>query len=83
MVGFDRGAKAAADAGRSCRGIATTSSSDEPGEVTEIRGPGYMDVVDAMRCDAMVSGGFYLFPSGVGPAGRRWWREQGDVLFVL
>jgi len=40
MVGFDRGAKAAADAGRSCRGIATTGSSDEPGEVTEIGGLG-------------------------------------------
>lgn len=61
IVGADRGAKAAADAGSSCRGIATTSSS------SALEGK---DFVDAMRCDAMewVLAGIIFFRAVLGPS---------------
>lgn len=76
IVGFDRGAKAAADAGSSCKGIAASSR----GSAQDCVFAWYGLLVDAMRCDGTDSGGYYLFPSGIGPVGQRW--EPRDVLAV-
>jgi len=72
MVGFDRGAKAAADAGSSCRGIAASSKTSAQDCVFAWYGL----LEDAMRCDGTDAGGYYLFRSGIGPVGQRWeWRD--------
>jgi hypothetical protein len=68
IVGFDRGAKAAADAGSSCKGIAVSSSDTALGCVYVVWTGGRCD---AMRCDGTDSGGYCLFPSDIGPTGQR------------